>query len=163
MVASVWSRSISQDTDPLNVNGKRHVGNTDKSSYNCGGYALECFSWYCPRLEEEYDVFAFDDPEEAQERTNRAVDRMLEDFPTLRKVQTLADVRSDEYAILFRLSSDGDFHYLKRDRGNHWRHKMGNSTRIDTIKTKDIFKRWPCDNWIRYDGPIVILAKKRAA
>ena len=159
MVATWLNYHSSQEVDPLNVEGNRNVGNTNKHSYNCGGYALECFSWYCPKMEDSWfsDPFGFDSKEEAIEKTEKCVEIMLNDFPTMRRVQSLDEVRSDEYAILFRVSSDGDFHYLKRDKSNHWRHKMGNSPVIDTIKKRDIFKKW-CHG--RYDGPIVISAKK---
>ena len=159
MVATWLNYHSSQEVDPLNVEGNRNVGNTNKYSYNCGGYALECFSWYCPRPENaEFDTyFGFDTIEEALNKTELCVRVMLSDFPTMRRVQSLDEVGPDEYAILFRLASDGDFQYLKRDKKNHWHHKMGNCPVIDTIKKRDIFKKW-CHG--RYDGPIVIFAKK---
>jgi len=144
------------EADPLNANSNRNIRNTSKSSYNCGGYALECFSWYCPKGFNDFD-FGFDDWDEAMQKTRDCVDVMLADFPDLRIVHTLDEVQDNEYAILFRLSSDGDFHYLKRDRGNHWHHKIGDSRHIETIKTANIFGVWN----FRYDGPIVILAKRR--
>lgn len=148
--------------DPLNVLGGRTVRSTPKGTYNCAGYALECFSWYCPRRGKQdggWEYFTFDNEVEAIEKTDAAVQVMLEDFPTMRRVESLADVRSDEYAILFRLSPDGDFHYLKRDRIGHWRHKMGNKKCIETIKAAEIFLPW--GYWGRYTGPVVIFAKQR--
>ncbi len=152
-----WLASDSQIYDPLNWDKKRTVKNTDKSTYNCAGYALECFSWYSP-TDDEWADFGFDDMEEAAKKTEKAVQIMLRDFPTLRVIHTLQEVRQDEYAILFRLASDGDFHYLKRDKGGHWRHKMGDRDKIETMKASDIFDYW---YYSRYDGPIVIFAKKR--
>ena len=35
-------------TDPFNFLRNRNVRNTEKRTYNCGGYALDTFSWYCP-------------------------------------------------------------------------------------------------------------------
>lgn len=145
--------------DPFNIRVGRTVRSTPKRTYNCAGYALECFSWYCPRPDEDGDYFRFDDGIEAEEKTAACVDIMLKDFPALRVVQSLAEVRPNEYAILFRLSPDGDFHYLKRDRIGHWRHKMGDCEYIETIKTAEIFKPW--GSWGRYTGPIVIFAKQR--
>lgn len=160
---SLWLTEVPQSvfSDPLNVLGGRTVRSTPKRAYNCAGYALECFSWYCPKADDDCPMgyFNFNDEDEAIEKTEAAVQVMLEDFPTLRRVANLADVRSNEYAIMFRLSSDGDFHYLKRDSVGHWRHKMGNSQHIDTIKVADIFRPWGF--WGRYDGPIVIFAKQR--
>lgn len=62
---------------------------------------------------------------EGQALTDYAVKVMLEEFPTMRRVSSLEEIKPDEYAILFRLSSDGDFHFIKRDKGGHWRHKRG--------------------------------------
>ena len=69
---------------------------------------------------------------------------------------SLDEVQSDEYPILFRHSSDGDFHYLRRGRNGIWYHKRGRTKEIDIMPKRLIFKVW-CH---RYDGPIVIMAKK---
>lgn len=160
---SLWFARVPESVgkDPLNRMGKRTVRNSSKLAYNCAGYALKCFSWYCPQADENTpeDYYAFETETEAWEKTINAVEVMLNDFPTLRMVHSLNEVRPDEYAILFRLSHDGDFHYLRRDHDNHWRHKMGNSREIETIKTTEIWEPW--GTFGRYDGPIVILAKQR--
>lgn len=44
-------------TDPFNFLRNRNVRNTEKITYNCGGYALGTFSWYCPhRREDDFTV-----------------------------------------------------------------------------------------------------------
>lgn len=159
-VAMNWNLHKSQNIDPLNKIGKRNIRNTFKSSYNCGGYALGTYSWYLPRKNPEFISFqqyAFLTKKETKEVTQQAVECMLEEFPTLRVVNSLDEVKPTEYAILFRFSPDGDFHFLRRGRDNHWRHKMGSSYYINTIKTKDIFEPW-CNGC--YNGPIVIMAKE---
>ena len=35
--------------DYLNSNNYRNINNTSITLYNCGGYALNTFNWYCPR------------------------------------------------------------------------------------------------------------------
>lgn len=159
MTKEVWTTTDEQLNDPFNTANMRSVKNTNKSSYNCGGYALGIFSWYHPNKENdgmEYKITnGFRTEKEGQALTDYAVKVMLEEFPTMRRVSSLEEIKPDEYAILFRLSSDGDFHFIKRDKGGHWRHKRGGLHKIESIKTKDIFNIW-CG---RYDGPIVIFAK----
>lgn len=153
----VYAYSRSQEVDPYNRTNKRNVRNTKRSTYNCGGYALGTFSWFCPNKNIfSYACYAYDTFTEAKENTATAVEYMLKKFSDLRIVNALDEVRPDEYAILFRVSSDGDFHFLKRDRRNHWWHKLG-SGRIERIKTKDIFLPWSHG---QYAGPIIIMAKK---
>lgn len=149
----------SQHSDPFNRLGKRNTSNTTRRSYNCGGYALETFSWYEPtgKAHPSWQDFCFKNTEEAERKTKKCVRAMLREFPTLRVIKTLADVRPDEYAIMFRLSDDGDFHFLKRDKRGHWRHKCG-GWEVETIKVANIFGEW---RFGRYNGPIVIMAKRR--
>ena len=39
--------------DEYNVNGKRNRKNTNREDYNCGGYALQTFSWVLPCEDED--------------------------------------------------------------------------------------------------------------
>lgn len=160
MVRTVLATIETQKTDPLNNGGARNIRNTPKRSYNCGGFALECYSWYCPRpARSSRFSYGFFTDKEAKEKTKRSVQCMLADFPDLRVISSLDEVRPDEYAILFRHSSDGDFHFLKRGKNGVWYHKMGGSRFIEIIPKSEIFNYWGM--WGRYDGPIVIFAKKR--
>lgn len=148
---------IDMRIDPYNLENKRNVRNTDRLDYNCGGYALECFSWYQPRLiDRGCRAYAFNSPSENHRSTQLSVKRMLQEFPDLRVIQSLDEVQGDEYPILFRHSSDGDFHFIKRCNDGVWRHKRG-GTFIDTISKTELWGVW-CH---RYDGEIVILAKKK--
>lgn len=142
--------------DKLNRNNARNLRNTPKEYYNCGGYALGCFSWYCPQDTDWFD-YSFDSDEEAREKTDYCVKCMLADFPDLRIISSLDEVRSDEYPILFRLSYDGDFHYIKRANNGIWYHKMGRRYYINTIPKDRLFDVW-CGC---YNGPIVIFAKRK--
>ena len=39
--------------DPLNNQKTRNIKNSNRYNYNCGGYALETFSWYCPHTKQD--------------------------------------------------------------------------------------------------------------
>ena len=137
--------------DEYNSLRKRNVRNTEKRVYNCGGYALESFSWYIPELNGDSvcraDGTTVDD----------CVQAMMIDLPNLRRIQTLDELKENEYAVAFRLS-DYDFHYIKRASNGHWFHKRGASCYIDTMKEEVVFS----ESWGRgYDGEIALLAITR--
>ena len=156
-------RSYYLKDDPFNKNNNRNVRNTPKRNYNCGGYALGTFSWYCPHNEEDdtffgYD-YGFDTQEEAWVKTMYAVSKMILDFEgNLRMIKSLEQLhKNTERVVAFRLSSDGDFHYIKKTK-NGWHHKCGASRYIRRMSEHDVFHT----NWNnRYDGPIVLLAIKK--
>ena len=137
--------------DNYNVLKKRNIRNTDKFDYNCGGYALESFSWYLPRHNnvptgEDYGSTVED-----------CVKAMMEDFPNLRAIASIDDLKENEYAVAFRLS-DCDFHYVKRASNGHWYHKMGSAPFISTIKKEVVFS----ESWGHgYTGKIALLAVAR--
>lgn len=152
--------------DPFNTRNRRNIFNTNKRAYNCAGYALETFSWYCPHSEEDeesnlwgYD-YSFETTREAMAKTAYSVRKMIQDFQgKLREVTSLEQVdKKTERVVAFRLSSDGDFHYIKRSSNNHWYHKMGASCYINTMTEWEVFHSIWCG---RYDGPIVLLAIKK--
>ena len=137
--------------DEYNRLGKRNIKNTTKCTYNCGGYALESFSWYLPRLNGD-DVCRADGT-----TIEDCVKAMEEDFPNLRRIQEISELKENEYAVAFRLS-DYDFHYIKRARNGHWYHKMGCLHYINTMKEEVVFS----ESWGRgYDGEIALLAITR--
>lgn len=145
--------------DLYNRNGLRNVRNTVRYTYNCGGYALGTFSWYLPY---ESDRYGFVWGHHLTTRrmntiTDQCVEFMLRDFPDLRVIDSVADLQKDEYAIAFRLSNDGDFHYIKRNRNGLWTHKRGASAKIWVMPKDEVLNSVWCD---RYDGKIVLLAKK---
>lgn len=148
---------LSEASDPFNRLNCRNVSNTKKDTYNCAGYALETFSWYCP-YDGMYDCeeWAFASEYRMSEWTVKCVHKMLEDFPTLRVIDRTDDAHDNETVIVFRLSSDGDFHYIKRGKNHLWYHKCGGSEEINIMPEKEVFSK----EWIfRYDGPLVLLAK----
>jgi hypothetical protein len=144
--------------DPLNLNNTRSIHNTDKYEYNCGGYALGTFSWYCPRAKGEQVRYSFRNIKQAYEITLHAVAHMVYEFEgKIRMIRKMEDLRINERVVAFRISSDGDFHYIKKTKCG-WYHKMGASDYIRRMSEYDVFNTKWCD---RYDGPIVLLAIKK--
>ena len=150
-----------REDDAYNLGNNRTIKNTPKERYNCGGYALGTFSWYCPYTEEDDDGWfgfhcGYRTREEAWEKTMYLVGFMLNDFcGQLRVIRQLSDLKQHEYAIAFRVSADGDFHYVKQGKNGVWYHKRGASAEIHTMSTDEVLNtRW-CH---RYGGPVVLLA-----
>lgn len=103
--------------DALNELKTRNLKNTDVDDFNCGGYGLNVFGWYCPYDTEEqsYKYFgggrtlAMSDDMVAEETT----EMMLKHFNgKLRRIETLDDIREDEYGVLYKVGSS-DFHFIK--------------------------------------------------
>ena len=152
-------RSMTKFRDDLfNRNHKRNAQNTEQFSYNCGGYALGTFSWYLPSYSDTvWGIFRHYNEDQMAEITEEAVEIMLHDFPDLRLISDLRQVQKDEYAIAFRVSSDGDFHYARQDYYKKWSYKRG-STAICKITQRYVFR----NDWHgRYNGPLILFAKKR--
>lgn len=148
------------NSDLFNVQRKRNISNTKRHLYNCAGYALETFSWYCPN-EEDWGYWGYDEDLSDAEmfaKTFETVQFMLKDFKGhLRLIGSVDEIQENEYAIAYRVSSDGDFHFMKK-MANGWHHKRGNTSRI-YVESEDyaLNKIW-CD---RYDGPIALMAMRR--
>ena len=89
--------------------------------------------------------------------TFKAVNAMLREFPDLRVIENLKELKADEYAIAFRIGQEvDDFHYCKRSKNGHWTHKMGGQP-IERITKAQVFSpRW-CDGYV---GFLVLFAKK---
>lgn len=142
------TRTLKNNEDLFNNERKRNVNNTNKNIYNCGGYALETFSWYVPR--------------DSHGRVNNAmhddsIQTMLKDFPTLRIINTIDDLQPNEYAIAYK-TSENDFHFIKRSNNGHWFHKMGDCDIIETMPVNTVFN----EKWNgRYDSELTLFAKKR--
>lgn len=163
-------------TDPFNRNGKRNRSNTDTDAYNCGGFALGTYSWYVPYRSDEqmniYDLWAniqmcldvdnIADRIDARETAhtyvvsllNLFVKRILEDFPSVRRVQTFEEIKPDERIILFRTGAD-DFHFIVSFDHKHWWHKYGWNCIEELCEDEVLDTEWANG---RYFGPIAILA-----
>ena len=117
-------------SDPHNYGKKRNVRNSDRYNYNCAGYALSCFSWYCP--------FSFH-----EDNVSECAKQILEDFPNTRIVSSKKDLLPNEYLIAFRTSKT-DFHFMRRGKNGVWYQKRGQSPYLIPVKEADVFNKiWP--------------------
>ena len=155
--------------DPYNQNNTRNLRNVDKAYYNCGGYALNLFAWYCPwgldvdetetPLARAYWGDEFFNDDEMFAPTMRCVQNMLAEIPTLRLLTGINDdIRPNEYMLAFRISYDGDFHFVKRACNGVWYHKQGGSQKIGVMTALEIIDDSWCD---RYNGPLVFFANTK--
>lgn len=148
------------NSDLFNFQHKRNFSNTERHLYNCAGYALGTFSWYCPNEKNNGYWGVLDDWSNAEmfAKTFETVEFMLKDFKgRLRLIGSVDEIQENEYAIAYRVSSDGDFHFMKK-MTNGWHHKRGNTGRIYIESEDYVLKKVWCD---RYDGPIVLMAMRR--
>ena len=148
------------NSDLFNIQRKRNISNTEKYLYNCAGYALETFSWYCPNEKDNDDWGILDDLSDAEmfAKTFETVNFMLKDFKgRLRLIGSVDEIQENEYAIAYRVSRDDDFHFMKK-MADGWHHKRGGTANI-YIETEDyVLNEIWCD---RYDGPIALMAMRR--
>lgn len=148
------------NSDLFNTQRKRNINNTKRYLYNCAGYALETFSWYCPN-EEGWEYWGYEEnlsDAEMFAKTFETVEFMLKDFKgRLRLIGSVDEVRENEYAIAYRISSDDDFHFMKK-MANGWHHKRGGSAHIYIEPEDYVLNEIWCG---RYDGPIALMAMRR--
>lgn len=148
------------NSDLFNFQHKRNFSNTERYLYNCAGYALGTFSWYCPNEGDDGYWNFMDDLSDTEmfAKTFETVEFMLKDFKgRLRLIGSVDEIQENEYAIAYRVSSDGDFHFMKK-MINGWYHKRGNTDRIYIEAGDYVLKEVWYD---RYDGPIVLMAMRR--
>lgn len=152
--------------DAFNKEKTRNIHNTYPYEYNCGGYALETFSWYRPcYAEEEHVVIWGDDKngldyDEETEITEMAITVMLKEFNDLRIINNLKELCENEYAIAFRIGCGcNDFHFMKRHRNGHWSEKCGGRN-IHPVLKKDVFAKQWYNGYDTYSGKLILFAKK---
>lgn len=152
--------------DFFNTQKLRTVYNTPHFEYNCGGYALNTYSWYCPHKQDASRNYNPSTKLATKTVTRHAVKFMLKEFNDLRVIKDIKDLQPNEYAIAFRIggvNGDHDFHFMKRSKNGRWYSKSGGMA-IKNIKTKEVF----ADSWIlgsygvkiKYYGELVLFAKK---
>lgn len=155
--------------DKYNKSKRRNRNNTSQWEYNCGGFALGTFSWYCPAKHETYghkDEFYGSDWEpfnakQSYYATYSCIRAMLKDFDDLRLIKSVKELQKDEYAIAFRISETcDDFHYCRRTSNGNWYHKMGNGIIRRTTKEQVFSDIWDFDTGDTYSGQLVLFAKK---
>lgn len=151
-------------TDPFNRLNKRNVRNSICHAYNCGGYALETFSWYIPKDKNGngYVSGGFFNEFNGQRITEESVKVMLSEIHRLRVLQGPDDrISYGEYRLAFRIGKNGDFHFIKQDKQGKWWHKMG-CLHIEHFPKQFVnADEWPSESGYVYSGPIVFMARNR--
>ena len=144
--------------DKYNRSKSRNIRNTSKNTYNCGGFALNIYAWYQPDGEFHKNTDHNTENNTVCNRiTYESIRQMLHEISTLRLIDDITELQDGEYALAFRWSHDGDFHFVKRAKNGHWYHKQGRSQYIMTMKEEEVFS----DCWYeRYDGPMVLFANR---
>ena len=105
------SMAVKNMTDELNLERVRSIKNTKRQAYNCGGYALENFAWYCPYTmeQDENDETPFYTSRNSNELVDKCVDHMVSEYSgDLRVINNIKELKSNEYAIAFRASLEND-------------------------------------------------------
>lgn len=157
MFRNTYCSTAEQVSNPFNIGNVRNINNTRKRSYNCAGYALGTYSWYCPRHNASSSrAYSFKRSSTDKRHLAISVKTMLADFPDMRVITSISELMPDEYAIAFRHSSDGDFHFAKRGRNGVWYNKAGGSHWIGILRKEYLNGIWNG----RYNGEIVLFAKK---
>lgn len=164
-----------RDKDPYNSRNERNQYNTSIDDYNCAGFALRTYSWYCPNhfpLRDMFEMLFEEGCVDFGTATDRVTDvlvnTMLKDFSgRLRVVQRVEEVRANEELIAFRVAAnydeidydpdyaDYDFHY-RVFRDQRWQEKNGDSD-IHSCESPLGHEYWDA-GWIIYNGPMVLLA-----
>lgn len=147
--------------DPYNLLHERNIENTRKHLYNCGGYALGTYSWYCPHDETHKGFFDHSSEETMEEQTLAHARIILKEIQNIRMINQVEEATENEEVIAFRLSETiCDFHFMVR-KHKRWYHKQGSYKEIKNVPTEKVF----CDCWInddgdKYTGMIVLFARK---
>lgn len=141
-------------TDPYNSEG-RNSKNTRLCDYNCGGYALSTYNWFCSNTDST-KYYSLD----INERVDYSIRYMIKFFgkDKIRVIHSVQELTKVEYAVAFRVGNC-DFHYMKRGKNGVWYHKPGSNT-IRRATKKEVFAdKWTTpDGWTIYDSKIVLLA-----
>lgn len=99
--------------DRFNRNKTRNALNCDIEDYNCGGYALGTFSWFCPYEGMDYSnddrvylLFenGYNEIEVRQELLEENTQFMLANIEGLRLIGTPEEAAADERIIAYRVS-----------------------------------------------------------
>jgi hypothetical protein len=153
-----------KNDDELNRKGYRNATNTDIDDYNCGGYALGTFSWYCPyhdiKWAHIWERGGRSLRGHKKEFMRQAIETMLEDFPNLRRIHFPIEATPNERVIALRLA-DHDFHFMYRGLNKVWYQKMGGTELQRVPKAQVTARAW--NNYFgepTYKGKIVYFAMK---
>lgn len=145
--------------DEFNERGTRTRENVETWKFNCGGYALGTYNWFCPYENDEESERLFEYPEKhdlsVDETAEETTQWMLDNIPGLRRVNDIEDLHDDEYLIAYKTGWQ-DFHFMKRSKNGNWWHKMGSGKTVRISKQKVMADTW----FNEYNSKTIFLAKK---
>lgn len=151
------------DHDPLNKRGSRNIRNTDKTDYNCGGYALGTFSWYLPsHTREEYsDIMGYADIGDMDTALTLASEAIVNELPGWSIVPFALVMERKyspkDYEVVALRFCYYDFHFWKLGRNWNWYDKMGCRRQINRHAFNDVRNVWND----RYDSSVVCFIRAR--
>lgn len=130
--------------------------NGDYWEYNCGGFALGTFNWFLPHSFMSYRSYLRTIGGYEETKVLAAtIPEILKVSDTIRRIDSMDELKQDEYAIAYRVCSD-DFHFRLCYNGE-WYEKMGDGN-IHKISAHTIFT----DCWFGgYDSAVVLFAEKK--
>lgn len=144
---------LTETQDYYNIKGTRNSNNTDDFEYNCGGYALNTFSWYEPYnvdIDEIEDSIArYIDRGYLKEQIynillNKFVKHILKDFKNLRTIRDKSELKEGERLIYFRY-----FFELISDFDDNW---IGTEDSYDYIHSDFHFRFYENGHWYEKNG-----------
>ena len=134
------------------ITRERNIFNTFTHEFNCMGFAFGVPEWLVI-----HSYVYYDNRDEIREYTDKAIQEIIKMFGKnrCRVIKEETEKTNNEFIVYFRLSDDGDFHFLKKLHNGEIYHKAG-ATKIRKFN-KDPY----CDEWSdqhNYCGPIVTFA-----
>lgn len=131
-----------------------------RSRYNCGGFALGTMTWFLFECFSNCDFIGKNKREiykKMGKMTYKCALELLEKYPKqLRLIHNECEKKSYEEVFYFRLSEDGDFHFVVKN-GNTYYHKKGGNVEVSKMTKKELFNIWEGG----YNGPILMFAKTK--
>lgn len=135
----------------------------ERFNFNCGGFALGTCEWERFICCDARGYYPFSRNRKKAYRnmgkmTYQCAQELLEKYPRqLRLVKDESEKLSYEEIFFFRVSSDGDFHFVLKH-GRKYLHKRGNTPWLDEMSKEEVYSSAWCD---KYDGPMLIFAKTK--
>lgn len=143
---------------PLELNSRQTPNVTWE--YNCGGFALQSFDWYCPHSFDDYYQNTLEEGCEdavySEECLEDCVADILSSFGDALRVIDHPD-ESTGKVIGFRCGSseygEVDFHFIVRLPNGRWYQKCGGGD-VETMTKRQALDVWD-SGYYTYDGDVV--------
>ena len=160
----------------MNDYHERNFKNTEMPDYNCGGFALRLYNWYCPvpLNISRRDIFDLvDSPLTPEQRLNVCIKTILQEVVGSRLISSVDELQEGEEAVAFRLQeADGiaasddpddmwqDFHFMRRRKDGVWLDKCGSGSLIrEHTEDEVLYDPWDSpEGTLVYAGEIALFA-----